>query len=284
MRVKFLALTMLVLATALVVSTISCGQAVEGKIGVVVSILPLADFVESVGGDKVEITVMVPPGASPHTYELKPSQLVKVEQAGMYVKVGSGVEFELVWMEKIIERNPDMSICDTSQEIELMGKDPHIWNSPLNAKVMVENICTCLITVDPENEEYYVQKRKEYLEKLDELDQYLKEGFAGIESRAFMVYHSAWGYFAREYNLEQIKIEREGKEPTAREIQEAVETALAYGIEVIFASPQFSAESAWVIAREIDGQVIFIDPLPRNYIWNMLTVAGKLAVAMIMNE
>jgi len=74
------------------------------KIGAVVTIVPQADFVENVGGEKVDVTVMVPPGADPHTYELTPSQMMKVSKAKMYAKVGSGVEFELVWMDKIIEQ------------------------------------------------------------------------------------------------------------------------------------------------------------------------------------
>ena len=110
----------LVLAMALTASAISCGPARDdtGKIGVVVTLVPLADFVGNVGGDKVDVTDMVPPGASPHTYEPIPSQMVAVSEADMYVKVGSGVEFELEWMDEVIEANPDVLVVDSSAGVE----------------------------------------------------------------------------------------------------------------------------------------------------------------------
>ncbi len=125
----------------------------NGKIGVVFTIFPLADFVEHVGGDKVKVTVMIPPGASPHTCEPIPSQLEDVSKAKIYFKVGSGVDFEQVWMDKIIAMNPDVVIIDGSEGVKKMGNDPHIWNSPTNAKKMVESFCTGLIQVDPANDD-----------------------------------------------------------------------------------------------------------------------------------
>jgi zinc transport system substrate-binding protein len=111
----------------------------EGKIVVVVTILPQAEFVESVGGEKVDVTVMVPPGASPHTYEPTPSQMKALSEAKLYAKVGSGVDFELVWMDKLIEQNKDMLVVDCSEGITLQemtapdedeeehgGMDPHM--------------------------------------------------------------------------------------------------------------------------------------------------------------
>jgi zinc transport system substrate-binding protein len=252
-------------------------QVVEDeKVNVVVSILPLAGFVEDVGGEKVEVSVMVLPGESPHTYEPTLSQLVDVSKARMFVKAGSGVEFELARMDEIMEANRDMRVVDSSQGVELMGKDPHIWNSPLNAKTMVENICDGLIRVDQENEEYYIQNKNEYLSKLDELDKDIRESLEGIENRRFIVFHPAWGYFARDYNLEQIPIEVEGKEPSAQDIVHLIEKAKEYNVKVVFASPQFDARSAEAIANEIDGRVVFIDPLARDYINNMHLVLGEL--------
>jgi zinc transport system substrate-binding protein len=252
----------------------------EEKIRVVVTIPPLADFVKSVGKEKVEVTVMVPPGASPHTYEPTPGQLKKVSQAKMYVKVGSGVEFELVWMDKIMEVNKDMLVVNSSDGIEIAGRDPHVWLSPTNARIMVENICDGLIKVDPENEEYYVKNKNGYLQELTELDEYIKERLEGIENKKFMVYHPSWGYFAKEYGLEQIPVEHAGKEPTAKEIQNVVKKAKEYNIKVIFVSPQFTTRSAEVIAQEIGGQIMSIDPLAQSYIPNMRIVIGELFQAM----
>lgn len=244
--------------------------------GVMVTIFPLVDFVENVGKDKVEVTVMVPPGVSPHTYEPTPSQLRELSKAKIYVKVGSGVEFELVWMNKLIEVNKNMLICDSSRGVQLMGKDPHIWLSPLNAKIQVENIYEALVKIDPTNKEYYAQNKENYLKKLDELDRKIGDGLSGIKNRKFMVFHPAWGYFARDYDLEQIPIEKEGKEPTARGLAKIIKQAKTNSITVVFVSPQFSTESAETIAKEIGGRVAFINPLARDYVTNMHTVLDEL--------
>lgn len=264
--------------------TLSCGRKSEGdgeeKIQTVVTIPPLADFVQNVGEDKVEVTVMVPPGASPHTYEPTPSQLEKVSRAKMYVKVGSGVEFELTWMDRLIGINKDMMVVNSSQGIEVIGNDPHVWLSPLNAKTMVENICNGLIRIDPVNEEHYINNKSQYLQELTEVDRYIRGRLEGIENKKFLVYHPSWGYFAKEYGLEQIPIEQAGKEPSAKEIKGVVEKAKKYNIKVVFVSPQLSTKSAEVIAKEIGGQTMSIDPLAQSYIPNMRIVIEKLTQTM----
>lgn len=268
---------------------------INKRIGVVVSILPQAEFVEKVGGDKVQVVVMVPPEASPHTYEPTPSQLKEVSKAKMYAKVGSGVEFELAWMDKIISVNKGMLVIDCSKRMELIegehdgephehkeehehhGVDPHIWLSPKNAKIMVENIYQGLIQIDPANQEYYARNKEKYLQELDELDNEITQALSGKKNRKIMVYHPAWAYFARDYGLEQIPIEGEGKEPTPQGIANLIKQAKENNITVIFASPQFSTKSAEVVAKEIDGEVVLISPLEKSYLENMRKVADAFA-------
>lgn len=266
----------------------------EEKIRVVVSIPPLAEFVEKIGGDKVSVSVMVPPGASPHTYEPSPVQLVEVGESRIYVKVGTPIDFELVWLDKILSVNKDMLIVDASKGVELIdiksgsghieeneprsGRfDPHIWLSPRNAKTMVDNIYKGLIKTDPANEDYYSTREKGYLQELDSLDRDIGQILSVIKNRRFMVYHPAWGYFARDYNLEEIPVEAEGKEPTAKDIQHLIDQARKYDIKIIFVSPQFNVKSAEVIAREIKGRVIFIDPLDKDYIASLRKLAQEIS-------
>jgi zinc transport system substrate-binding protein len=272
--------------------TLSCGEksSDNDRMGVIVTILPQAEFAKSVGGEKVEVTVMVPPGADPHTYELTPNQMKKVSGAELYAKVGSGVEFELAWLNKITAQNKDMLVVDCSQGINLLqqtgddeeeeGMDPHIWMSPLNVKVMVENICDGLVEIDPENKAYYEANRDAYLQKLTQLDQEIKEGLSGVTNRVFMVYHPAFGYFAKEYDLTMLSIEKEGKEPTAAGLARLIDQAKEHNIKVIFASPQFNPQSAKVIAGQIGGKVILIDPLAEDYIANMQRLLGEMVEAM----
>jgi len=291
-----LTLLAFVLITLLVASAMSCirNEEKSDKIGVVVTILPQAEFVEKVGSDKVNITVMVPPGADLHTYEPTPSQMTALSQAQIYTKVGSGVEFELTWMDKLIEQNEDILVVDCSQGIdliEMVGEhdhedeedehehgtlDPHIWMSPANAKIMVQNICDGLVQVDPDNQAYYKENRDAYLQELTQLDQDISDGLSGVENRRFMVYHPSFGYFAKEYDLIMMPIEEEGKEPTGPGITYVIEQAKEYNIKVIFASPQFNQESAKFIASAIGGKVILIDPLARDYINNMHALSDEL--------
>jgi len=269
----------------LLVFCVACSQRTDTskKERVVVSIPPLAEFVEKIGGDKVVVSVMVPSGASPHSYEPTPSQLGEVSKAKMYVKVGSPIEFELVWLDKILEMNREIAVTDASSGILLRGVslhekglDPHVWLSPKNAAVMLENIYNGLISVDPDNRQYYKQNKEIYLNELDSLDHFIRQLLRDKKERRFMVYHPAWSYFAEDYDLEQIPIEAEGKEPTAKDIQRIIEQARTYAIKVIFVSPQFNTKSAEVIAREIKGRVVMIDPLARDY----GTTIGKVAAAL----
>jgi zinc transport system substrate-binding protein len=251
-----------------------------GKIGVVVTILPQAEFVESVGGEKVSVTVMVPPGQDPHTYAPTLNQLVAVKQAKLYVEVGSGLEFELAHMDGIVDANKNMLVVDCSKGIELREDDPHIWLSPRNAEIMVQNICDGLIQVDPQNRDYYIQNENEYLVKLDKLDTDISGNLTGITNRWFIVFHPAWGYFAADYNLTQVAIEIEGKTPSPKDIADVVQDATEHNITMIFASPEFDVKSAQTIAEAIGGSVALIDPLARDYINNMYQVLSELVQAM----
>lgn len=252
------------------------GETAPKTIGIMVTTLPLADFVENIGKERVKVDVLVPPGASPHTYEPTPSQLRKVSSAKMFVKVGSGVEFELRWVDKLIAINQEMLVVDTSRGVKMLGTDPHIWLSPLNAGIQVENIYLGLIRIDPKNKDYYNLNKEKYLIMLNKLDQEIRDKLARVRSRKFIVFHPAWGYFAKEYGLEQIGIEIDGKEPSAGDIKRLIDMAGKDDIKIIFASPQFNPESAEVIAHEIGGRVVFIDPLSKNYPANIRKLLTEL--------
>jgi len=290
----------LLLVTGLPLLAVSCGAetGASEQVGMAVTILPQAEFVENIGGDKVSVTVMVPPGASPHTFEPTPSQMAALSKANIYARVGSGIEFELAWMDKLININRDMLVIDCSQGIKLQERsvipghkpesenhdlsplDPHIWMSPQNARIMVRNISDGLIQVDPKNKGYYQQNRDAYLEKLARLDQDIRTALSGTTARHFMVYHPSLGYFARDYNLTMLPIEESGKEPTPASLARLIEQAKQQNIKVIFASPQFNPQSAGVIAEAIDGRLVFIDPLARDYIMNLHTILEELVTAM----
>lgn len=258
----------------------------DGKIGVVVTVGPQEEFVKRVGGDRVNVTVMVPPGADPHTYEPLPNQMKQVQEAQIYFQVGSGVEFELSWMGKLTSMNPQMKLVNSSTGIQLIpntdeseeGSDPHVWVSPRNAKVMVENIYQSLVQADPENKDYFTKNRDDYFKELDELDKNITQRLSGKNNTKIMVYHPAWAYFCKDYNLQQISIQQDGKEPTPQAIVSLVDTARRENIKVIFVSPEFSTSNAKVIANEIGGKVVVVDPLSNDYLKNMQKVVEAFAV------
>ena len=259
---------------------------------VVVTILPQAEFIEKIAGDKVSITTMVPPGASPHTYEPRPSQMIEVAEAEMFAKVGTGLDFELVWMPKIIETNPNILIVNSSEGIHLIemgahdneyqlgGKDPHVWLSPKRAIIMVENLYEGLVKIDPGNKEYYTKNKDVYINSLKELDSTIMQTFSGLKTKKFMVYHDSWGYLAYDYGLEQIPIQKEGKEPTPEGIATLIDQARENNITIIFASPEFEIQTAKTISEEIDGTVILISPLAKDYIENLKRMSDEISKSL----
>ncbi len=260
------------------------------KIKVFVSILPQAYFVERVGGDRVDISVMVGPGQSPVTYEPMPKQMVELGKAKLFFRIG--VPFEDVWMDRISRAHPEIKMIDTRRGVQLIPmkthhrhedtqhaegrrgrKDPHIWLSLKLAKIQAKNICDALISVDDVCGEYYRENLKAFHDDLDKLDVEIMQNLKGLGARKFMVFHPAWGYFARDYGLDQIPVEIGGKDPGAKELANLIEEAKNDGIKIIFVQKQFSEKSAEAIAAAIKGRIIQIDPLARDYLNNIKMIA-----------
>jgi zinc transport system substrate-binding protein len=249
----------------------------DGRIVVVVTIPPQQEFVERVGGDHVRVILLVPPGADPHTHEPAPAVLAGVAEADLYAMVGSGIEFEIAWGEKIAALNPGMAVVNCSQGVEFIAADPHIWTSPRNAKVMVENIRDGLIEADPENAEDYRRNAAAYLDDLDTLDAEISALIAGSGVMVVLVDHPSWAYLARDYGFEEVAIESEGKEPSPKRIEHLIRLAEEEGVRVVFASPEHSTRSAGVIAEAIGGSVVTVSPLKKDYLDNMRQVASAFA-------
>ena len=261
----------------------SAPGAPEEVISVWVSIVPQKYFVERIGGDRVDVEVMVPPGFSPATYEPRPSQVEALAGADMYVQIG--VPFEDAWMSRIRALNQVMLVVDQSQGIDRIdGRDPHIWLSPRLVKVQARTIFEALVELDRDYEGFYRTNLEAFLVDLDDLDTKIERGLSGLETRKFIVFHPAWSYFAHDYGLEMIPVRVEGGDPSAAEMAELIRTARANGIKVIFAQPEFSTQSAETIAREIDGRVLLISPLAPDWMENLARVADTFAEVLGKQE
>jgi len=246
-----------------------------GSLNITVSILPQKYFVERVGGEHVEVNVMVEPGSSPATYEPKPEQLAALSEAAAYVSIG--VPFEDAWLDKIASTNSDMLMVDTTQGIEKMGTDPHIWLSPSLVKIQSQTIYEALAQLDPAREADYKTNLDSFIADIDDLDAEIRETLTGLKTKKFMVFHPAWGYFARDYGLEMIPVEVGGQEPSAAELAALVTETRDEGIKVIFAQPEFSTKDAKTIASEIGGEVLLISPLGPEWLDNLHHVAQTFA-------
>ncbi|MDD4094489.1 MAG: zinc ABC transporter substrate-binding protein [Methanothrix sp.] len=253
------------------------------KINVATTIAPLAEFVRAVGADRVAVTVVVPPGAEPHTFEPTPSLMVDMSKADLYVMNGAGLEF---WIDRLLQANKDMTVIDSSKGIDLISEsedemDPHIWISLKNAAVQVQNICSGLIQVDPANKDYYSQNRDSYLEQLKALDEELNSSFTASKKKIFVVHHPAWTYFARDYALEQVPLMENEKEPGPKYLSQVIDLARQNNITTVFIEPEFNPKSAEVIAKEMNASIKTLDPLAANYLNNM-RYAGR-AIASSLN-
>lgn len=279
------------LFTILSLLTLLSGSALAAPLQVTVSILPQKYFVEKIGGDQVEVNVMVLPGSSPATYEPQPRQMAQLSIADIYYAIG--VPFERAWLPRFKSANKNLEIVDLSSTVaripmkshhhdedtghdEAHGHhdnflaDPHIWLSPPLVRVLTEKIRDTLSEKDPAHAALY---RKNYLSlasKINGLDNRLLKIFSDPDGEnSFMVYHPSWGYFARCYGLKQIPIEIEGKEPSPREMGRLIESAKQNKVGAIFIQPQFSRKSAEAIASSIGARVLTADPLAENWMENL---------------
>lgn len=245
------------------------GPAGDEKLLVAASIAPLADFAGQVGGEYVQVIALVPPGASPHTYELTPSQVEQMSRARLLVLNGVGLEY---WAEKLAQsaNNPSLIVVDTSEGIEIIkgdadepGGNPHIWLDPKSAILQVENIRDALTMANPAHANAYRANAERYVDQLLSLDGEIVREVGTWSSRRFIAFHPAWVYFARRYGLEQAAVieSAPGREPTPAEVAEIVQTARRIGAKAIFAEPQFSSKAAQTIAEESGAQALFLDPL-----------------------
>ena len=269
------------------------------KTNVIVSITPQKTFVEKIAKDLVDITVMVAPGSSPHSYEPKPSQMMALSKADIYFSIG--VEFEKVWLERFKSQNKNLSIVDISANVQKMaisadhhheehhehedheehmhaGLDPHTWVAPKNVAIMAQSIYESLVKIAPQNTKEFKKNLAIFLQEIASTDQQIKNTLKDLpKDSKFMVFHPSWGYFAKAYHLEQVALEVEGKSPQPKKIIEIIKEAKEERVKVIFTQPEFSDKSAKIIAKESNVKVQKISPLNPKWSENLIYMAEKIA-------
>jgi len=255
---------------------------------VFVSILPQKYFVEKIGGEHVQVSVMVRAGQSPATYEPTPKQMALLDKSQLYFQIG--VPFENIWINAITELNSKLKIIPCCTELntrhieghshsveEENTKDPHIWTSPVNAKYISLEIKKALVDSYPLHKEEFEVNYSMLIEGLDKLDQDIKSRLAQLNNRYIIVSHPSWGYYAEAYDLIQLPIEADGKEVRAKSLVKLIEIAKSKNINRVFVQKQFNKNSAEILAREIGADVIELDPLAEDYIANLYYVTDAIS-------
>lgn len=260
----------LTIFTLLVCTLIGCNSTNErsAEKNIFVSITPLKALVEEITCGDFHVEVLVPEGASPESYEPSARQLSDINNAEALYAIGL-IDFE----RSIIERLSDnIEIIDLSQGIEIMegccshghhhshGVDPHIWTSLRSLHTMVETIDRTIMARYPDSAKYH-NAAQELIARIDTLDARCGQMIADAEVTAMMIYHPAYTYYAKDYGIEQIAIEHDGKEPTPRQIASLIEQAKELNIRTLLRQPQYSDDKMVAIATECNADIVVTDPL-----------------------
>lgn len=262
----------------------------EKKLNVMASFYPMYDFATKVGGDKVEVTNMVPAGTEPHDWEPAATDVKNLEEADVFIYNGAGMEH---WTEDVLGAldNKELKVVEASRGLTLLeGKeedeeetedsssdsdasdestdseityDPHVWLNPLNAKAEMENIKNAFVEADPDNKDYYEQNYETYTEKFDQLDKEYKDGLADTKSKDLITSHEAFGYLCQAYGLNQVGIEglSPDSEPDASRMNEIIKFAKENNVKTIFFEELVSPKVSETIADEIGAKTAVLNPL-----------------------
>jgi zinc transport system substrate-binding protein len=262
----------------IVVFIISCGRqrANTGERIITVSIAPFKYFVEEIAGDDFKVNVMVPAGANPHIYEPFPEQINKLRRSVAYISNGY-LGFEMTWLDRFYEANKTMKRLSLGDKIDPLvsghhhegnhveGADPHYWVSPKCALIMATSVKEFLCELNPSQKQKYEVNYNSLVSKIQEVDNKALELFSGMKNRSFMIFHPNLGYLARDYGLEEIPVEYEGKEPPPSRLKELIDRARKDGLKTIFVQREYDTKNAKAIADEIGAEVKIIDPLSEDW-------------------
>lgn len=248
------------------------------KVKVVASFYPIYDFVQKIGGDRVEVSSIIPPGVEPHDWEPTIQQRLKAESSDMIVYNGAGFE---KWIEEIDAKFR----VDTSEGLELLegsseggdhktsasghtdlneNADPHIWLDPILAKYQIEKIRDGLIKIDPANTNYYNGTAKKFIAELDSLDAFIRSELSNCDKTDFIAFHNAFTYFSNRYGLNQHSVYGVSPEGDIlpQRLQEIIKLSRELNIDTIYAEDLIDPRLVNVIATEIpNGKVLILSPI-----------------------
>ena len=252
------------------------------KPAVTVTISPYKYFVDQIAQGKVDVNVMVSNGNNPETYEPYAQQMMELSKSALYLKVGS-IGFEQTWMKKLQDNAPEMKVIDTSVGIKPAKTpggniDPHVWMSCSNARIIASNILKALSELEPKNKAFFEKNYQSLLSIIDKRDSTIKESFKKDPDlvRKFVIYHPILTYFARDYQLEQLAIEEEGREPSAAQLKSLIERARKEKIKFCLIQAEFANRNTTTFINESHTKPMDINPLQGDWNWAMQEAAAAV--------
>jgi len=268
----------------------ACSNKVQQENIITVTIEPQRYFLEQLVDTFFRVECMVPAGTSPETYDPAPAQMAKLARSKAYFCIGH-IGFEEVWIDKLKQNHPQIPFFDNSTGISPVtsehshssddshehGVDPHTWSSPKAVRLIVQNMYQSLIEIDPENKERYAGNLQGLLDHIDVIDREITQILQNSSQKAFIIYHPALTYFARDYGLTQYSIEAGGKEPSPEQLKTLIETAKEKGIKTVFVQQEFDRKNAESVAKETGCRLIAINPLSYDWGKEMLHIAQALS-------
>ena len=257
---------------------------------VFVSIPPQAFVVEWLIGNLVQVDVLLPPGASPATYEPTPKQMAALDHAQLYLQIGS--PFEGPILAKVAELMPELRVvdCRAGVELEPMGGsghdhdagllDPHIWLDPQRMKIIASTTADALEALLPDEAPGIEERLAALHRAIDDTDTRVADMLAAFAGRTLFVFHPAYGYFTRRYRLIQVAVEEDGRAPSARRLATVVGELRRQPVPALFVQPQFSRSAAERVANALDCELVELDPLAGDYLANLEIMADRIAGAL----
>jgi zinc transport system substrate-binding protein len=247
-------------------------------IKVVASIGPYGYFASRIGGEHVTVYTLVPAGASSHSYEPTVKQILDASKADLWFSLFERYEVKAIASAKKLR--PAFSAIDLKAGVNLITEhtcscvghesfDPHLWLSSRIAKIQAKTIAGALIAKLPRYKKLFTQNLASLEQDLDNLDLRSQKVVESLKQKVFLSAHPAYGYFARDYGIKQLSIEVEGKDPTAKQLAMLIKQAKGYGIKAILTQPQYSAKGAVQIARQLNAELIEVNPYASDYFSSM---------------
>ncbi|MDR2086451.1 MAG: zinc ABC transporter substrate-binding protein [Dysgonamonadaceae bacterium] len=265
----------------------ACSKQIQRKNILTVTIEPQRYFAERLVDTLFSVTSMVAPGINPETYDPAPAQIAQLAHSKAYFGIGP-IGFENAWLDNLKKNNPGLPFFDNSRGIDWIvaenddsykhrHPDPHIWTSPKGAAIIARNMYEALSAIDPDNEPVYRNNLEGLLKEIDETAKTIQSYLDNSVQKAFIIYHPALTYFARDYGLTQYAMELDGKEPAPGQLKKLVDLAKEKNITTIFIQQEFDQKNVALMARETGCRLITINPLSYNWSEEIIRIAKSLS-------